>query len=226
MIILIVVCMYTYIYVYNYVCSIISFTSPNLIEIIQFSPSLNFMDLLNGSSARRCMLWCLSFDILTFFGATSQHPGSNRNETWRFMLLCYIVSLFIFHCWFFKIFKTMLFLIYCLWSEKGIFGHFPHTPPIYFVFDFEPNTLNSWVSCCSSQSLNVSFTTRDLLLRHCIFRLSWIIHWLVTGSRHRSLVCFDSRKTKKVADRWVQLMRFPLIRFFLKFVQQFSINFL
>ena len=66
-------------------------------------------------------------------------------------------------------------------------------------------------------SLNVSFTTRDLLLRHCMcLSWSWVIHRLEHWPlRHRSLyfVCFDSRQTK-VADRWVHLMRFPLICFF------------
>lgn len=52
-------------------------------------------------------------------------------------------------------------------------------------------------------SLNVSFTTRDLVLRHCMcLSWSWVIHRLEHWPlRHRSLdfVWFDSRQTK-VAD--------------------------
>lgn len=127
-----------HIHVYNYACCI-SFISLNWIEMMDSPSQLHGLHRWMAP-VRRCMRWCLSFDILTFFGATSQHLGS-KIET-KHGNLCYIVRISSLYCIVdFYVFKTTCYVWSIVYDLKRDLQHFTDIPsPIHFVL------VETWLS--------------------------------------------------------------------------------
>ena len=122
-----------HIHVYNYACCI-SFTSPNWIEMMDSPSQLHGLHRWMAP-VRRCMRWYLSFDILTFFGATSQHLGSKIEM--KHGNLCYIVWISSSYCMVdFYVFKTTCYVWSIVYDLKRDLQRFTDIPSsIHFVLD-------------------------------------------------------------------------------------------